>query len=41
MDDSNFVREISIDNAEDEPVEAICRAALEGTWVLICPVQFP
>ena len=41
MDDSSFVKEINLDNAEESPTEAILQAAEEGSWVLICPVQFP
>jgi len=41
MDDSSFVKEVNLENAEDLPVETILKAAEEGSWVLICPVQFP
>lgn len=41
MDESNLVKEINLDNAEETPVQTIMESAREGNWVLICPVQFP
>ena len=41
MDESNLVKEMNLDNAEEKPVKTILQSAREGNWVLICPVQFP
>lgn len=41
MDESNLVKEMNLDNAEEKPVQTILQSAREGNWVLICPVQFP
>ena len=41
MDESNLVKEINLDNAEETPVQTIMESAREGNWVLLCPVQFP
>ena len=41
LEDSTVTGEINFQSAQDEPVEKVLRCARSGSWVLICPVQFP
>ena len=41
LDDASVVREVNFDEAEEQPVEKVLECARNGTWVLLCPVQFP
>ena len=36
-----MVNEINLGLAENEPVDRVLECAREGSWVLICPIQFP
>ena len=41
LDEGTFLDEINLQTAEDSPIEKILECAKNGTWVLICPIQFP
>ena len=41
MDEGAIVQEINLLQAEDSPVSKIIECAKNGTWVVICPIQFP
>lgn len=41
LEDTTVTGEINFQSAQDEPVEKVLRCARSGSWVLICPVQFP
>ena len=41
MDEGTIVHEINLLQAEDSPINKIVECARNGTWVLICPIQFP
>ena len=41
MDEGAIVHEINLLQAEDSPVSKIIECAKNGTWVVICPIQFP
>ena len=41
MDEGTILHEINLQTAEESPIEKVIECAQNGTWVLICPIQFP
>ena len=41
LDEGSIVHEINLLKAEESPVNKIIECARNGSWVLICPIQFP